>query len=109
MIEDCIRSVFTQTYQDIEHIIIDSGSTDGTSEVIKKYEDKIARSIRESESSIYSAMNKGIKFATGDIVGILNSDDIYANEFVIEKVVKADEVHIEKLLKYFRGKGQAIT
>lgn len=88
-IEDCIKSVLSQTYLNIEHIIIDGGSTDGTLDVIGKYRDKIATIISEPDNGIYDAMNKGIRIATGDIVGTLNSDDIYANEFVIENVVKA--------------------
>jgi len=88
-LEDCIKSVVAQTYTKTEHIIIDGGSTDGTVEVIERHRDKIAKVISEPDNGIYDAMNKGIRAATGDIVGILNSDDMYANEFVIERVVKA--------------------
>ncbi len=88
-IEDCIKSVVAQTYPKTEHFIIDGGSTDGTIEIIKKYEDKIAYWVSEPDRGIYDAMNKGIKLATGDVIGILNSDDIYADEFVIENVIKA--------------------
>ncbi len=86
-IEDCIQSIVSQTYPNIEHIIIDGGSRDGTLNVISKYKDKIAKLVSEPDSGIYDAMNKGIKIATGDIVGTLNSDDMYANEYVIENVV----------------------
>ena len=86
-IEDCIRSVLDQSYKNIEHIIIDGGSTDGTLEVIKKYKEKIAKFISEPDNGIYDGMNKGIKLATGELIGILNSDDMYASKDVITSVV----------------------
>ncbi|MBE0427868.1 MAG: glycosyltransferase [Nitrospirae bacterium] len=88
-IEDCIQSIINQTYPDIEHIVIDGGSKDGTLEVINKYRDKIAKLVSEPDKGIYDAMNKGLRYTTGDIVGILNSDDVYADEYVLENVVKA--------------------
>lgn len=88
-IENCLKSVIGQTYQNIEHIIIDGGSTDGTLDVINQYKNKIAKVISEPDKGIFDAMNKGIRIATGDIIGTLNSDGVYADEFVIEKVVKA--------------------
>lgn len=87
-IEAAIKSVLAQTYKDIEYIVIDGGSTDGTKEIIEKYRDKISKFISEPDKGIYDAMNKGIEMATGDIVGLMNSDDFYANEFVVEKIVK---------------------
>ncbi len=86
-IEDCLKSVFSQTYQDIEHIVIDGGSADGTIEILRKYENRISRWISASDNGIYDAMNKGIDLATGDVIGFLNSDDIYADEKVIEDIV----------------------
>jgi len=86
-IEDCLKSVANQTYPLIEHIIIDGGSTDGTLDVIKKYKNKIAKVISEPDKGIYDAMNKGLRSADGDIIGILNSDDMYADNSVIESVV----------------------
>lgn len=86
IIEDCIKSVVSQTYPHIEHIIIDGGSKDGTVNIIKKHEEKIAKWKSEPDNGIYDAMNKGIRNATGDVVGILNSDDIYADNSVIEHV-----------------------
>ncbi|MGL6616628.1 glycosyltransferase [Aeromonas hydrophila] len=74
-IEDTIRSVAGQTYKDIEYIIIDGGSTDQTNEIVKKYSDIVSVHISEKDNGLYDAMNKGIKLATGDIIGILNSDD----------------------------------
>jgi glycosyltransferase len=78
-IEDCIKSVLNQTYQNIEYIIIDGGSTDGTLDVIKKYNDKIAKWISEPDNGIYDALNKGIRLASGNIVGFLHADDVYAH------------------------------
>jgi len=73
-IEDCIQSVLNQNYLNFEHIIIDGGSTDGTIE-IKKYPH--LKWISEPDEGIYDAMNKGIKLSSGEIIGILNSDDFY--------------------------------
>jgi len=87
-IKDAINSVLNQTYKNIEYIIVDGASTDGTVEIIKGYGDKISRFISEPDKGLYDAMNKGITLATGDVVGILNSDDFYINKFVIEKVIK---------------------
>lgn len=87
-IEDCMLSVFNQSYPDIEYIIIDGGSVDGTVDIIKKYESKIAKWVSEPDGGIYDAMNKGIKLASGDIIGILNSDDVYINDDVISEVVR---------------------
>jgi len=95
-LEHCIQSVQKQTYPHLEHIIIDGGSIDGTIEIIKKYEDKIAHWISEPDKGIYDAMNKGIKAARGDIIGILNSDDFCVDENVIETVVKnMDEANVD--------------
>lgn len=88
IIADCIDSVLNQTYKDIEYIVIDGGSVDGTIDIIEKFQNKISVFLSESDNGIYDAMNKGIALATGDIVGILNSDDFYIDEFVIEKVIR---------------------
>lgn len=87
-IKDAIESVLNQTYKNIEYIIVDGGSTDGTIEIIQSYGNKISKFISEKDEGIYDAMNKGIKLATGDIVGILNSDDFYKSNDVIETVVR---------------------
>lgn len=86
-IEDTIKSVLSQDYQEIEYIIIDGGSSDATLEIINKYRDQITTVISEPDKGIYDAMNKGIKNSTGDIVGILNSDDFYESKDVISKTV----------------------
>jgi glycosyltransferase involved in cell wall biosynthesis len=76
-LEQTILSVINQTYKNIEYIIIDGGSTDGTIDIIRKYEDKLAYWVSEQDKGIYDAMNKGIEKATGELIGIINSDDWY--------------------------------
>jgi glycosyltransferase len=97
-IADCLDSIKNQSYQNIEHIIIDGGSTDNTLAIIqeKGFNGKL---ISEKDKGIYDAMNKGIDLATGDIIGILNSDDLYASERIIQQLVslfetsKADAIY----------------
>tara|TARA_X000000950_G_C13784856_1_gene606756 strand:+ start:84 stop:824 length:741 start_codon:yes stop_codon:yes gene_type:complete len=76
-LEENIKSLSNQTFRNFEHIIIDGKSTDNTIGIIKKNSDKIDKWISEPDQGLYYAMNKGIKISTGDIIGILNSDDIY--------------------------------
>ena len=85
-IKDTIDSVLNQSYPNIEHIIIDGNSTDGTQEIVSSYGDSIKSFISEQDTGLYDAMNKGIKLATGEIVGILNSDDIFYDKEVISHV-----------------------
>ncbi len=85
-IADCIASVNNQKYQNIEHIIVDGSSKDNTLEIINSIPNRVTKIISEPDKGIYDAMNKGIKLATGDIIGILNSDDLYCDKFVLEKV-----------------------
>ncbi|MEW6107760.1 MAG: glycosyltransferase family 2 protein [Nitrospirota bacterium] len=107
-IEFCLRSVMSQTYPHIEHIIIDGGSTDGTLDIILRFTSsssrigaydslyadhpitdhlsRVPRLISEPDNGIYDALNKGIRMATGEIIGFLHADDLYADESVIEKV-----------------------
>jgi glycosyltransferase involved in cell wall biosynthesis len=85
-IRDTIESVLEQSYADIEHIIVDGRSTDGTLSIIEEYRDRIARIVSEPDTGIYDAMNKGIGMATGDFVGILNSDDTFVSPDTIEKL-----------------------
>lgn len=86
-LEDCINSVLEQQFNNIEHIIVDGGSSDGTVDVIKKHGGHIAKWISEVDNNMYDAINKGINMATGDIVGILNSDDMLASDDVIQSIV----------------------
>ena len=88
-LQDAIDSVNEQDYPDIEHIVIDGNSSDGTQEILKRNDDKLAYWVSENDSGIYDAMNKGILKATGNVVGILNSDDFYYNNRVISSVVHA--------------------
>ncbi len=88
-IEDCMRSVLSQDYPDIEYIIVDGASKDGTVELIEKYKDRIAHFVSEPDNGIYHAMNKGIDLCTGQVVGMINSDDLYADDGVISDVVRA--------------------
>lgn len=86
-LKDTLESVLNQTYQNYEHIIIDGMSKDNTMKIVKEYEEKYngkLKYISEKDTGLYDAMNKGIKMATGDIIGILNSDDKYANENVLQ-------------------------
>jgi glycosyltransferase involved in cell wall biosynthesis len=86
-IASTIDSVLSQTHDDIEHIVIDGGSTDGTVELIASYGKSVATFVSEPDRGIYDAMNKGIRLATGDVVGTLNADDFYADDAVISTVV----------------------
>ncbi|MDA7933532.1 glycosyltransferase [Akkermansiaceae bacterium] len=87
-IEETIKSVLGQTYDDIEYIVIDGSSMDTTCSIIKKYEVDINHFISEPDKGLYDAMNKGVKLATGELIGILNSDDVFHNDSVIEKIAE---------------------
>lgn len=87
-----IDSVASQDYKNIEHIIIDGGSTDKTLSIIKSNLNHINTYISEKDNGIYSALNAGIKLATGDIIGFLNSDDVYNNQYVVSKIVNSFQV-----------------
>ena len=82
-----IESVLNQDYPNIEYIIIDGNSTDGTLKKIQKYKEHITHFISEPDRGIYDAMNKGLKLASGDIVGLLNSDDFYTSNSIISEIV----------------------
>ena len=116
---DCIQSVRKQTYGNIEHIIVDGKSTDGTLKIIQKYSKCISSWISETDRGLYDAINKGIKMATGDIIGVLNSDDMLASADVIMDIVACfdesnvdsiygdlvyvDAVNPQKVLRYWKG------
>jgi len=108
-IQATINSVLNQPYETIEYIIIDGGSTDGTREIIEQNKSGISNYISEPDQGIYDAMNKGIKLATGDLIGIINSGD-YLEADAVENVVKAytadsaaDVYH--GILRIFSGSG----
>ena len=90
-IERNINSVLNQTYKNYEHIIIDGKSDDGTLDIIKKYQNKISYWVSQKDDGLYDAMNKGLDLAKGDIIGILNSDDIY-----YEKALEYVKQYFEK-------------
>jgi glycosyltransferase involved in cell wall biosynthesis len=115
-----INSVLSQTYPKIEHVIIDGSSTDGTIEIIKSFSSGIPTFVSEPDKGIYDAINKGIKLATGDIIGILNSDDFLNSNSIIEQVATAfmdqeidalfgdvvfvDPIKTSKVVRYYSSK-----
>lgn len=88
-IRSTIESVLSQTHGDVEYIIVDGGSDDGTLSIIDEYRANIANVISGPDAGIYDAMNKGVSLATGDIVGILNADDFFENDRVLTDVAAA--------------------
>ena len=86
-VADCVKSVNNQTYHDIEHIIVDGASKDNTLEIVNGIPNRVEKIISEPDKGIYDAMNKGIQAATGDVIGILNSDDFFTSDDVIQTVV----------------------
>jgi glycosyltransferase involved in cell wall biosynthesis len=86
-IEDTLKSIAQQTYPNIEHIIIDGNSSDSTNDIVKRYADSVAIHVSESDNGLYDAMNKGIKLATGDVIGILNSDDVFASKHSLQDLM----------------------
>jgi glycosyltransferase involved in cell wall biosynthesis len=90
-LNETINSVLSQSYPNIEYIIIDGNSTDNTVSIIRKYEDKITRWVSEKDRGMFDALNKGIALATGDVIGMLHTDDFYPSTDVIEKVAAAFE------------------
>jgi glycosyltransferase len=97
-IRDTINSVVKQNYSDIEYIIVDGGSTDNTLEIVRSYKNHNIRWVSEPDKGIYDAMNKGLQMATGDVIGILNSDDFYVDKYVISKIAsKFEETDADSL------------
>lgn len=87
LVRDAIESVLSQTYADVQYIVIDGGSTDGSLDIIQSYDDKISVIVSEPDEGIYDAMNKGLALASGEVVAFLNADDFYAHSSVIEHAV----------------------
>jgi glycosyltransferase involved in cell wall biosynthesis len=85
-IEKTFKSVQSQTYNNIEYIVVDGVSKDATLDILDNYKELVSKSVSEPDKGLYDAMNKGIKMATGDVVGILNSDDIFTDDHVLENV-----------------------
>ena len=88
---DCLASVARQSYLNREHIIVDGASTDGTIDVINEHIDQIPILISERDKGIYDALNKGIQLATGDVIGFLHADDLYATDNTLSKIAQAFE------------------
>jgi glycosyltransferase len=88
-IHEAIESVLSQTYPNIEYIVIDGASKDGTVDIIRQYEDRITTFISEPDRGIYDGLNKGVAKATGDVIAFLHSDDLYADPEVITRVAEA--------------------
>ena len=104
-IKDAIESVLNQTYENIEYVVVDGGSSDGTVDVVQSYGDKISKFVSEKDKGIYDGLNKGVKLATGDVVAFLHSDDIYASPTILEdiaKVFQSDE-HLDGDLVYIKS------
>jgi len=87
-IETTFMSVLQQTYSNIEYIVIDGGSTDNTLKIAKKYSEIITVLVSEQDNGLYDAMNKGISLATGDVIGLINSDDLFCDPDALNKVAK---------------------
>jgi glycosyltransferase involved in cell wall biosynthesis len=87
-IADTLQSVREQSYPEIEHIVVDGGSTDRTAEIVSAEGGRVATFVSEPDRGIYDAMNKGIGLATGDVIGFINADDFYASEGVLAKVAE---------------------
>lgn len=116
-LEQTIQSVLSQDYPDIEYIVIDGASQDGTVELIQNYGASISKWISEPDHGMYDAMNKGIALASGDVIGILNSDDVYMNKNVVSELmtrmqkehtdvifadlILVDEANSKKILRYY--------
>ena len=92
-IEKTIQSVAQQSYDEVEYIIVDGGSTDDTLAIIQRYPQVVSRWISEPDKGLYDAMNKGIALATGDLVGILNSDDTFYADDVLAQVAQFHQTH----------------
>lgn len=90
-IAECIKSVLEQRYPNVEHLVIDGGSTDGTQQEIVPYRKHLAYYVSEKDEGIFDALNKGVQNATGDVIGILNSDDLFYAPDTLNKVVEAFE------------------
>ncbi|WP_163400502.1 glycosyltransferase family 2 protein [Flavobacterium fluviatile] len=86
-IEQSIKSVLDQDYPDIEYIVVDGNSSDGTQGIIERYADKISKYVSEPDKGMYDAINKGLAMATGDVVGLMHSDDVFYDNSVVSKIV----------------------
>lgn len=91
-----LESLQSQTYKNFEHVVVDGASTDGTVALLNSHRDRIAVLVSERDKGIYDALNKGLALATGDIVGLMHSDDFFASNRVLEKIAAAfDDPHVD--------------
>ena len=124
-LRDTMDSVLRQSYADYEYIVVDGASKDGTVDIIREYEPRFEgrmRWVSESDRGIYDAMNKGVAMATGDVVGLLNSDDFYTSDDILATVARefsssdapdaiygdvhyVDEVDTTKVVRYYSSRG----
>jgi glycosyltransferase len=88
-IGDAMRSVQTQSHRPLEHVVVDGASRDGTLEVVERLRDATTRLLSEPDEGIYDAINKGLRIATGDVLGLMHSDDVFAHDDVLRKIAKA--------------------
>lgn len=118
-IEATIQSVISQDYNNIEYIVVDGKSSDNTLQILEKYNKRISKIISEKDEGIYYALNKGLSLATGEIIGILHADDIYANNKVVSNIVNAfkesksdtvygdlqyvDRSNTDKIIRYWKS------
>ncbi|TAE32533.1 MAG: glycosyltransferase [Cytophagales bacterium] len=118
-IRDCIESVLTQTHPNLEYIVIDGASTDGTADLVRSYGDRVSRFVSEPDKGLYDAMNKGIALATGEVIGFLNADDLYRHRDVVKHIVEkidqtgadgvysdmiyVDRTDLSKIKRYWRA------
>jgi glycosyltransferase involved in cell wall biosynthesis len=84
-----LESVATQAYRDVEHVVVDGASTDGTADIVRAYGDRVARLVSERDAGVYDAFNKGWRLATGDVVGYLNAADVYTSADILRRVAEA--------------------
>lgn len=120
-LRDTMESVLRQDYQEFEHLIIDGGSRDGTLDIVRELEPRYGgrlRWISEKDRGLYDAMNKGIKMADGDVIGILNSDDFYTSDSILKQVAEeikdvdavygdihyVDDGRLDKCVRYYSSK-----
>lgn len=87
-IRGAVESVLAQDYPDIEYVIVDGASADGTVEILREYEGRVARIVSEPDRGMYEAINKGIRMATGEVVGLLHSDDFFYDNHVVSRIVE---------------------
>ncbi len=112
-IESTLRSVANQADAEVEHIVVDGASTDNTATILQGHLHQLARVISEPDCGIYDAMNKGVRVATGDVIGFLNADDVYAHQNVLATVAEIMErEHLDALfgdVEFFRPGSQIRT